>query len=98
MPLSSASGWRQDLWTTLYRRVNKYMPEPGLTKIRGTLGNKTCLSSDVASIAFTHFLNSPHPSLKYDIQFIVIEAFHNGLPRLEKTDYRQSFESVRIFL
>jgi hypothetical protein len=60
------------------------MPRPGLMKMRGTVIDKTCLSSDVASISFTHFSNSPHPSLKYDIQFFVIEITQNRLQRLEK--------------
>jgi hypothetical protein len=61
-----------------YRLVNKYIPQRGLMKMRRTLIDKTCLSSDVVSITFTYFLNSLCPSLKYPIQFILIDTPQNA--------------------
>jgi hypothetical protein len=43
-----------------------------------------CLSSDVASIAFTYFLNWEHLSLKYDVQFFKIDTPQNLLQALKK--------------
>jgi hypothetical protein len=37
----------------LYRPVGKYIPQPGLMKVRRTFIDKNCLSSDVISITFT---------------------------------------------
>jgi hypothetical protein len=42
----------------LYRLVRKYMPQPGLMKMRRTFIDKTCLSSDGASVSFADLLNS----------------------------------------
>jgi septum formation topological specificity factor MinE len=67
-----------------YRLVRKYMPQPGLMKMRRTFIDKTCLSSDVASSAFANFLNSAHPSLKYAIQFLLIDIPQNPLQALKK--------------
>jgi hypothetical protein len=58
------------------------MPQPGLMKMRRTFMGKTCLSSDGASIAFADLLNSGHRSLKYAIQFLLIQTFHNPLQAL----------------
>jgi hypothetical protein len=68
----------------LYRLVNKYMPQPGLMKMRRTFIDKTCLSSDVASITFTYFLSSLYPSLKYAIQFLSIQTPQNLLQALKE--------------
>jgi hypothetical protein len=74
------------------------MPQPGLMKMRITFIDKTCLSSEVASIAFAYFLNSAHRSLKYAIQFLLIQTPQNPLQTLKKTDPRQPGESVRVFI
>jgi hypothetical protein len=60
------------------------MPQPGLMKMRRTFINKTCLSSDGASISFAYFLNSAHPSLKYAIRFLLIQTPQNPLQALKK--------------
>jgi hypothetical protein len=60
------------------------MPQPGLMKMRGTFIDETCLSSDVTSIIFTYFLNSAHSSLKYAIQFLLIQTPHSPLQALTK--------------
>jgi hypothetical protein len=60
------------------------MSQPGLMKIHRTFIDKTCLSSDVASITFTYFLNSAHTSLKYAIQFLLIQNPQNPLQTLKK--------------
>jgi hypothetical protein len=62
-----------------YRLINKYMPQPGLIKMRRTFTDKTCLSSDIVSITFIYFLNSLFPSLKYLIQFFLIDTPQNRL-------------------
>jgi hypothetical protein len=69
---------------TMYRLIDKYMPQPGLMKTRRTFIDKTCLSSDVASIAFVYFLNSAHQILKYAIQFLLIQIPQNLLQTLKK--------------
>jgi hypothetical protein len=60
------------------------MPQPRLMKMRRTFIDKTCLSSDVAFIAFAYFLNSAHPSLKYAIQFLLIQTPQNPLQGFKK--------------
>jgi hypothetical protein len=60
------------------------MPQPGLMKMRRTFIDETCLSSDVASIAFAYFLNSAHRSLKYVIQFLLIQTPQNPFQALKK--------------
>jgi hypothetical protein len=60
------------------------MPQPGLMKMRRTFIDKTCLSSDVASIAFAYFLNSARRNLKYAIQFLLIQTPQNPLQALKK--------------
>jgi hypothetical protein len=67
-----------------YRLIDKDMPRPGLMKMHRTFTDKTCLSSDVASIAFANFLNSAHPSLKYTIQFLLIQSSQNPSQALKK--------------
>jgi hypothetical protein len=89
MPLSSASGWRQDLCTPCknaegintirclrehHRLVDKYMRQPYLMKLTITNINEIYLSSDIVSIAFAYFLNPPHSSLKYAIEFFLIDT------------------------
>jgi hypothetical protein len=59
------------------------MPQPGLMKMPRTFIDETCLSSDVSSIAFAYFLNSAHPSLKYAIQFLLIQTSQNTLQALK---------------
>jgi hypothetical protein len=60
------------------------MPQPGLMKMRRTFIDKTYLSSDIASIAFAYFLSSAHRSLKYAIQFLLIQTAQNPLQALKK--------------
>jgi hypothetical protein len=67
-----------------YRLIDKYMPQPGLMKMSRTFRDKTCLPSDVASIAFAYFLNSAHRSLKYAIRFLLIQTPQNPLQALKK--------------
>jgi hypothetical protein len=75
---------RNQVTISLYLLVNKYMPQPDLMKMRRTFTDETCLSSNVASIAFTYFLNSAHPSLKYGIQFLLIQIPQNPLQAVKK--------------
>jgi hypothetical protein len=72
------------LLVQLYRLNHKYMRRPRLMKMHKSLLDKNCLSSDVVSIALAYCLNSPHPSLKYGIQFFVIETIQNLLQRLKE--------------
>jgi hypothetical protein len=67
-----------------YRVTENYMPQPGLMRMRKTSIDKNCLPSDVASITFAYFLNSAHRSLKYAIQFLLIQTPQNLLQRLKK--------------
>jgi hypothetical protein len=60
------------------------MHQPLLVKLNITNVNKKYLLSDVVSIALAYFLNLPHPSLKYDIQFFLIDIPHNLLQGLKK--------------
>jgi hypothetical protein len=71
-------------WESMCRLVRKYMPQPGLMKMRRTFIDKTCLSSDLASIAFACFLNSTYASLKCAIQFMLIQTAQNPLQALKK--------------
>jgi hypothetical protein len=48
--------------------------------------------------AFTYFLNPPYSSLKYLIQFSLIDTADNRLHGFKKTGIRQPPESVRVFL
>jgi hypothetical protein len=67
-----------------YRLVGEYMRQPRLMKTGRTVTYKNCLSSDIVSIAFTYFLNSANPSLKYHIQFFKIDTPQNLLQALKK--------------
>jgi hypothetical protein len=60
------------------------MPKPCLTKLNRTNRDDNCFSSHVLSIALTDFLNPPHPSLEYAIQFFLIDTFENLLQALKK--------------
>jgi hypothetical protein len=60
------------------------MPQPGLMKMRRTFRDKTCLSSNVAFITFAYFLISAHRSLKYAIQFVLIQTPQNPLQAFKK--------------
>jgi hypothetical protein len=55
-----------------------------LIKLNITNMHETCLSSDVVSITLAYFLNPPHPSLKYAIQFLLVDTPHNLLQGLKK--------------
>jgi hypothetical protein len=59
---------------------------------------RNCLSSDIVSIAFAHFLITVHPSPEYDIQFFSIDTPENLVPASQKASHRQPDESVRVFL
>jgi hypothetical protein len=67
-----------------YRLVDKYMRQPSLMKLNITNINENYLSFDVVSIPLAYFLNSPHPSLKYAIQFFLIYIPQNLLQALKK--------------
>jgi hypothetical protein len=60
------------------------MRQPGLMKMHRTFIDKTCLASDLVSIAYIYFLNSGRPSLKYGIQFFKIDTPQNLLQTVEK--------------
>jgi hypothetical protein len=75
---------KDNLADVCYRLIDKYMHQPRLMKMRKTLMGKICLPSDVASIAFAYFLNSAHPSLKYAIQFLLIQTAQNLFQALKK--------------
>jgi hypothetical protein len=71
------------------------MPHPHINKLNKTIRDENYLSSDVISIALTYFLNSPHPSLKYAIQFFLIDITQNLLHALKKlvlVSYLNQFE------
>jgi hypothetical protein len=55
------------------------MPQPRLIKVHRTFTDKNCSSSDVVSITFVYFLNPPYLSLKYSIQFFLIDTPQNRL-------------------
>jgi hypothetical protein len=55
-----------------------------LMKTERTFTHEKCLSSDVVSIAFIYFLNLAHPSLKYGIQFLLIQSPQNLLRTVKK--------------
>jgi hypothetical protein len=61
----------------------KYMHQQFLMRMPRTFISKNYLSSHVVSIAFIYFLNSAHPSLKYDIQFLLIQTPQNPLQVLK---------------
>jgi hypothetical protein len=60
------------------------MRQPHLMKLNMTKRDENYLSSYIVSIALTYFLNPPHPSLKYVIQFLLIDTPQNLLYALKK--------------
>jgi hypothetical protein len=64
--------------------IDKYLPQPDLTKMGSIFMDKICLSSDVASNSFADFLSSAQRSLKYTIQFLLIQTPQNPLQSLKK--------------
>jgi hypothetical protein len=60
------------------------MPQPRLMKLNRITIDGKYLSSDVVSIALTHFLNTLHPSLKHAIQFSLIDTPQSLLQALKK--------------
>jgi hypothetical protein len=56
------------------------------------------LSSDIASISFTYFLNSTHLSLKYGIQFFKIDTPQNLLQALKKPVLISQLNPFEFFL
>jgi hypothetical protein len=68
----------------IYRLVHQDMRQRRLMKLNLTNINENYLSSDVVSMAFAYFLNSPHPSLKYAIQFFFIDPPQNLVQALKK--------------
>jgi hypothetical protein len=74
------------------------MPQPGLMKMRRTCGNQTCLLSDVVSIAFTCFSSSFDPSVKYPIQFFLIDAPQNRFQRFKKPILVSQLSPFQLFL
>jgi hypothetical protein len=71
----------------LYRLVDKYMPQPRLIKLNRINIDGNDASSDIVSIALAYFLNPPLPSLKYAIQFFLINI-HQNLLQNSKTGPR----------
>jgi hypothetical protein len=67
-----------------YRLAHKYMRQPRLMKLSRTNIDGNCLLSGVVSIALADFLNSLHSSLKYAIQFLLIQILQNLLQSLKK--------------
>jgi hypothetical protein len=80
-----------------YHLIDKHMPQPGLMKMRRTFIDKSCLSSEVASIAFAYFLNSAHPSLKYAIQLLLIQTPQNPLQAFEKLVFVSQMNPFEFF-
>jgi hypothetical protein len=72
-----------NVWTR-YRLIDKYMRQPRLMKLNIINIDENYLSSDIVSITFTYFLNPLHSSLKYAIQFFLIDNFQNVLQALNK--------------
>jgi hypothetical protein len=67
---SCPAGMRRNSFITQavsYHLVGKYRRQARLMTMHKTFISKTCLASDIVSMTFTYFLNSAHPSLKYDI-------------------------------
>jgi hypothetical protein len=60
------------------------MRQPRLMKLGRTNIDGNCLHSDVAHNALADFLNWPHPSLKYAIQFLLIQTSQNLLQGLKE--------------
>jgi hypothetical protein len=81
-----------------YRLVDKCMRQRRLMKLDIINEGENNLLSGVVSISLVSVLNPPHPSLKYAIQFSLIDIPQNLLRELEKTGPRQLPTSVRIFL
>jgi hypothetical protein len=81
----------------IYRLVNEHMSQPGLMEISRTFIDKTCLSSDAASITFAYFLNSLYPSLKYPIQFVLINTPENRLQRFKKLVFISDLTPFEFF-
>jgi hypothetical protein len=73
-----------DSFVRRYRLEHMYMPQPRLMKLSRNNIDGNCLSTDVASIALAYFLNPPHPSLKYVIQFFLINNPQNLLQALKQ--------------
>jgi hypothetical protein len=78
----------------LYRLVDKYMPQPCLIKLNRINIDGNYLSSDIVSIAFAYFLNPPLSSLKYAIQFFLINTPQNLLQdsKMVLVSYLNPFE------
>jgi hypothetical protein len=74
------------------------MRQPRLIRMRRTFICKNRLSSDVVSIASTYFLNSAHPSLKYGIQFWLIQTPQNPMQTLKKLVLVSQLNSFEFFL
>jgi hypothetical protein len=69
--------------TLKYRLVHKDMFHPRLMKLNRTNINGNCLSFDLISIVLADFLNLPHLSLKYAIQFLLIQTPQNVFQALK---------------
>jgi hypothetical protein len=67
-----------------YRLVDQSMRQPRLMKFNIINLDENNLSSDIVSIAWAYFLNPPHPSLKYPIQFFLIDTLQNLLQTFKK--------------
>jgi hypothetical protein len=69
---------------SIYRLARKCVRQPGLMKLSRTNIDGKYLSSDRVSIALAYCRNSPHLSLKSDIQFLLIQTLQNLLKVLKK--------------
>jgi hypothetical protein len=71
-------------WNWSYRLVDKYTPQRRLKKSNITNIDEDYLSSDLVLIASVYFLNVPQLSLKYAIQFFLINTPQNLLQRFKE--------------
>jgi hypothetical protein len=78
------------------RLIDKYVGQPCLMKLNMINIDENCLSSDVVSIAFAYFLNPPHPSLKYVIQFLLVNNLQNLLQGLKKLVLASHLNSLEL--
>jgi hypothetical protein len=60
--------------------------------------DRNCLLPDAVCIAFSYFLNSPHSSLKYAIQFLFSQTPQNLLQALKKLILISHLNPLEFFL
>jgi hypothetical protein len=69
--------------TCAYHLVDNYVRQLRLMKLNITNIDENYLSSDIVSIAFAYFLNPLQPSLKYIIEFFLIDTPQMLLQRVK---------------